>query len=150
MEEETKADEAFGWTTEEIRDDIKKEENQAKQEFRDDLHQEAVRISNGMQQRAINIEKEILEKRLSQRLGKIVHLTIEEDTLQDIDHLVDDLPALTGQINFSPPDKFLVGGKPGALNLRGPVLPASPIPEEPAPPNQQAQQLLGLGAATNA
>merc|ERR1712070_810310 len=125
-------DEEWGMDSEYTIDDINETKFNAKIQMGEDLHQEALRIANSMQQRAVNLEKEILEKRLSARLGKTVHLTIEDDEVKDVDHMLDDLPALNGNLNFSP------GGNYGAppANLRGNNFPIS----NPATSYQQAQQ----------
>lgn len=102
LEEEVEDDEEYGMNTEDITSSLASLKYNSKVQMGQDLHQEALRIANHMQQRAIDMEKEILEKRLSERLGKTVHLTIEDDEVKDIDHLLDGLPALSGKLNFNP------------------------------------------------
>jgi hypothetical protein len=75
--------------------DTELEVEEATEEVRMKIHNSAKRIEDHLKKKTAEIEKHILEERLSTKLGKTVKLVIVEDEVEDVDHLLDGLHALT-------------------------------------------------------
>jgi len=87
-------DEDNGYGMETIRDDMVQTEERVIYNAKSQLDETADRMRKQMLKKAQELEKEILEKRLSERLGKQVKLIILDDEVQDVDHLLDGLTTL--------------------------------------------------------
>lgn len=99
-------DEEDGLEYTDIRDDVYEHELGAADTVREDIDTEANRIRDSMSLRAAEVEKEILEERLSAKLGKKVKLVIVDNDikgaevdglLQGLDNLVPGAPSSSSQ-----------------------------------------------------
>jgi len=90
------AEEANGLETEEIEEDVHNQETAYTQELRVGIDEAADHVKLSMKKRAAEIEKEILEERLSIKMGKKVKLVIVDDEVQGVDEL------FTGLGNLAP------------------------------------------------
>lgn len=96
VEEEVDIEEAEGINKEEIARDIYNQEPEEVAAVHTRIHQVGEHIHGSLRQQALEIEKQILEQRLSEKLGKQVKLMIVEDEIADIDGLLDGLTTLVG------------------------------------------------------
>jgi hypothetical protein len=74
-------DQMEGMETESIEEDLWEREATAEEHVRQGMEQAAQNLSSGLRGRAILIEKEILEQRLSERLGQPVKLLLQGDQI---------------------------------------------------------------------
>ena len=78
--------------------DIWTHEGESKAHIKTVMHSSEQDLESDLQERSIEAEKAILEKRLSLKLGKKVTLLINDDrdSLVDVDNMLEDLPNLRG------------------------------------------------------
>lgn len=96
VEEEVDIEEAEGISEAEIARDIYNQEPEEVAAVHTRIHQVGEQLQGSLRQQALEIEKQILEQRLSEKLGKQVKLMIVEDEIADIDGLLDGLTTLVG------------------------------------------------------
>lgn len=96
VEEEVDIEEAEGISEAEIVRDIYNQEPEEVAAVHKRIHNVGEQLHGSLRQQALEIEKQILEQRLSEKLGKQVKLMIVEDEIADIDGLLDGLTTLTG------------------------------------------------------
>jgi hypothetical protein len=86
--------EGMGYAT--IENDVMDQEQDAVINIREQISNAAVDMKTGLRGRAAEIEKQILEERLSLRLGKKVKLVVVGDEIEGVEDLFDGLPSLGG------------------------------------------------------
>jgi hypothetical protein len=79
-----------------IENDVMDQEQDSVINVREEISNAAVDMKTGLRGRAAEIEKQILEERLSLRLGKKVKLVIVGDEVEGVDDLFNGLPSLGG------------------------------------------------------
>jgi hypothetical protein len=79
-----------------IENDVFDQEQDAVINVRDEISDAAVDMKTGLRGRAAEIEKQILEERLSLKLGKKVKLVIVDDEIEGVNDLFNGLPSLGG------------------------------------------------------
>jgi hypothetical protein len=79
-----------------IGNDVMAQEQDAVSHVQQEIKDAAGNIKTGLRGRAEEIEKEVLEERLSQRFGKKVKLLFVDDEIQGIDDLFNGLSSLGG------------------------------------------------------
>lgn len=89
-------DEENGYFVESIEEDVHHKEAQAIHNVKTEIDETTAQIRKAMLEKTQELEKQILEERLSKRLGKKVKLVIIEDEITGVDELLDDLTALRG------------------------------------------------------
>jgi len=94
MESNVDEDMQEGVGTEGIEEDVWNQERGAESRIRSGIDSAADEIQAGMKKKAAEIEKEILEQRLTERLGKPVKLVIVDDEVKGVDDLFEGLDNL--------------------------------------------------------
>jgi hypothetical protein len=79
-----------------IENDVMDQEQDAVMHVREEISNAAVDLKTGLRGRAAEIEKQILEERLSLKLGKKVKLVIVDDEIEGVNDLFNGLPSLGG------------------------------------------------------
>jgi hypothetical protein len=123
-----------GLALEDIRGDVIQSENEAISNVKARIEARAEDMRKHMREKAQQVEMEMLEKRLSEKLGKTVKLVVIDDEIAGVDELLDGLTMLGG--NDNPGDS--TGGVDGNDN-------ASPPP--PVGPN--TDDLVAEGGKAN-
>lgn len=96
MESKASSEERNGYGAQEIEEDVYDEEVQAVSSIKSGIKAEAKQVQQSLSARAAEIEKAILEERLSAKLGKRVKLVIEENEVTpEDDELFQGISALT-------------------------------------------------------
>ena len=124
-------DELSGYGAEEIQTDLYEQELQGANAIRDDIDSAADNAKTMMKKRAAEIEKEILEERLSQKMGKRVKVVIVDDEVKGIENDVNNL--LQGLNTLAPPPQGGYGMPPQQQSPYG------------AAPVQQSSSIYGYG-----
>lgn len=86
-----------------IKSDMVQSKQAVVSSMRQEMHDAAADVSSNVLSRAQQIELQILEDRLSQKLGKTVKLHFVEDDIQGIDDLFTGLPNLGGSVGGDNP-----------------------------------------------
>ena len=126
-EEEQKVDERVDedeqegdMTVEDIKQDVEDGEESAISAVKGGIDAKAEELEKKMMKRAQEIEIEILEKRLTEKLGKPVRLVVGEDNeIEGIDDLFSGLTNLGGKPDPNSNPQQVVGGMGGGLNTGG-------------------------------
>jgi len=113
------AEEEAGYDADDIEGDVLEQEAFAVGDVRSGIDMAAKDVKDSLKARAAEIEKEILEERLSAKLGKRVKLVIMDNEVQGVDDL------LTGLNNLAP-------GAPGTQAYNSNPYSAAPPPQQPA------------------
>jgi hypothetical protein len=79
-----------------IESDVMDQDQDAVINVREEISNAAVDMKTGLRGRAAEIEKQILEERLSLKLGKKVKLVVVGDEIEGVDDLFNGLPSLGG------------------------------------------------------
>ena len=137
------AEEEAGIDPDEIEEDMYNQESFALKELRTDIDQAADHLKENMKVRAAEIEKEILELRLSAKLGRKIKLVIVDDEVQGLEDPRTSgsasQPQTQGYYAQSPPQTTVSSTYAYAAAQTGYGVPAS-----------QAQPAYTYGAATPA
>lgn len=137
------AEEEAGVDPDEIEEDMYNQESFALKELRTDIDQAADHLKENMKVRAAEIEKEILELRLSAKLGRKIKLVIVDDEVQGLEDPrtsgYASQPQTQGHFAQSPPQTTVSSTYAYAAAQTGYGVPAS-----------QAQPAYTYGAATPA
>jgi hypothetical protein len=89
-------EEAEGQDYRTIENDVMDQEQDSVIHVREEISDAAIDMKTGLRGRAAEIEKQILEERLSLRLGKKVKLVVVGDEIEGVDDLFNGLPSLGG------------------------------------------------------
>jgi hypothetical protein len=91
---DTEQEEGVSYGT--IENDVMASDQAAVIRVRDEISDEATAMRASLRGRAAEFEKEVLEERLSERLGKKIKLVVVDDEIQGIDELFNGLPSFGG------------------------------------------------------
>ena len=96
IDDNTTAEEAAGVPVTSIEEDVYEQEEAAIDNVKTEIDETAEQMRKAMREKAQEAEKQILEERLSVKLGKKVKLMIVDDEISGVDDLLKDLSVLKG------------------------------------------------------
>ena len=127
LDEQVQEDEDELMPADEIRQDLAEQEDLAVAHVRQEMDRKAEAIAKQLEKRAQEIEIEILEKRLEEKLGHKVKVVVMEDEIQSVEGLLEGLPNLGGKAPEDTPPELVrvmdngmgMGGADGVVNADG-------------------------------
>lgn len=96
IEDEAYDESGLGLDVEAIRSDIMANEEFGIRDMNRQIDEKAEKMKQMMREKAQELEIEILEKRLEEKLHKKVRLVVYDEELTDVDHILDGLSTLNG------------------------------------------------------